>query len=220
MKKITRILTLVSVFISLSLANVSPAFAEESPSFPYEGIYVTDVDRAVHAYIFAPNSIYLIYNRDSYPNQRNSERIFNLLNFKTEALTSTVNPAQSAEEIEAMREDLGLNTSLKEKLAEILEELPEDATFQDFEIALDGQFQRIEFGSHLFNQYFADHIKLTKPQIDLRNEDEWVVRMFQQRIFSIKPGPEEGTIVDDYKGVYRKADDIFQIQNSEVGTHE
>lgn len=196
MKRLLKIIISIIVLVCV-ITNVRSVQAQGNfNDFPYEGTYVTDEDNAIVGYEFDhTNKTITIITQYS---NRQMDRYLKLINMipNNLLLDSLLDPSVSSEQIEAMRQQWGIdNLDLSEIYLETADDVESWMTYSD---VLELLAQKIP-GFHAISD---DTFIISQAEIK-QSQDLWIVNLFNvDRILRFEIGSDTQTITDDYGVTY------------------
>lgn len=201
MKSIHRFICFFLTIGLFLLASPSLKASSEENTFPYEGTYLTKEDYVIQGFHFnaTDDTVTVIINLDA---TRLSNRFNDLRNASpNDALTGLIDPDISAEEVLAMREELGLETlDYAAILTETAERIEPDMRHADVLKLIDQQVP----GMYLYpDQYNVKEIMIAKPSIE-PSQNLWIVELLGQRLLRFEMGDDLDTLIDDHAITYTR----------------
>ncbi|MGO4939523.1 hypothetical protein ACTQ45_05805 [Fundicoccus sp. Sow4_D5] len=217
MKKLLRtmlcLLCLMPVFANLSSVSVQ---AEEE--FPYEGIYLTDENRAIWGFVFFENGVQVVVRHEELRNSetRNMERYTELIQvgrLLEDGLTGMIDPSMDAEDIAKWYEKNNIHIPDYAKIySDVAEKITPTMRREEIDAMIDAQIPSIDYSYLNFNYnnpVFYQYIQINAPTIR-RSQDLWLVELGNQKLFRFEheDNTDGSKITDDYGVTYSKRDFI------------
>lgn len=218
MKKLLRtmlcLLCLMPVFANLSSVSVQ---AEEE--FPYEGIYLTDENRAIWGFVFSENKVQVVVRHEELRDSetRNMERYTDLIQvgqlINRGVLTPMIDPSLSAEEAAKWHEKNNRHTpDLAKIYSEVAEKITPTMTREEVDAMIDAQIPSVDYSYlnlNFNNLVFYPYVQINAPTFR-RSQDLWLVELGSQKLFRFEhdENTDGSSITDDYGVTYSKRDFI------------